>query len=188
MARESLASWLGINRATLAVLAAISGLGLAEELWRPFLALHLMDAAGTVFSFSGEEEAVGKAALYMGVFACLVNFSEGFGYILGGTIAHKLGPRIALLISALPMAAGFTLMFVMQAPWAIVVGALLLSNWEPLSVPAAFDVVGSEVPADRRTIAFAVQSIQKRVPKVIGVIFILLGAWSIRFALVAEVL
>jgi len=53
-------------------------------------------------------------------------------------------------------------------PWAIVCGGLLLTNWEPLSVPATFDVVGSEVPKERRTIAFAVQSIQKRVPKMIG--------------------
>jgi hypothetical protein len=50
----------------------------------------------------------------------------------------------------------------------MVTGALLMTNWEPLSVPATFDVVGSEVPKHRRTIAFAVQSIQKRLPKVIG--------------------
>ena len=43
-----------------------------------------------------------------------------------------------------------------------------MTNWEPLSVPATFDIVGSEVPKNRRTIAFAVQSIQKRLPKVIG--------------------
>src|SRR6185503_10628765 len=53
-------------------------------------------------------------------------------------------------------------------PWAIAAGALLLTNWEPLSVPATFDVVGSEVRKERRTIAFAVQSIQKRVPKIVG--------------------
>ena len=43
-----------------------------------------------------------------------------------------------------------------------------MTNRAPLSVPATFDVVGSEVPKNRRTIAFAVQSIQKRLPKVIG--------------------
>src|SRR5207302_1869566 len=37
-----------------------------------------------------------------------------------------------------------------------------------LSVPATFDIVGSELPKNRRTIAFAMQSIQKRLPKVIG--------------------
>ncbi len=66
------------------------------------------------------------------------------------------------------MAAGFLLLLQSGAPWVIVLGALLLTNWEPLSVPATFDVVGSEVRKERRTIAFAVQSIQKRLPKVVG--------------------
>src|SRR5437588_12159343 len=57
-----------------------------------------------------------------------------------------------------------------------------MTNWEPLSVPATFDVVGAEVPANRRTIAFAVQSIQKRLPKTIGpalggVVFAAVGYW-----------
>jgi hypothetical protein len=43
-----------------------------------------------------------------------------------------------------------------------------MTAWEPLSVPAAFVVVGSEVPKHRRVLAFALQSIQKRLPKVIG--------------------
>ncbi len=67
--------------------------------------------------------------------------------------------------SALPILAATLLT---REPWVIAVGALLTSNWEPLSVPATFDVVGSEVRKERRTIAFAVQSIQKRLPKVVG--------------------
>ena len=77
-------------------------------------------------------------------------------------MAHRLGPRFALAVSAVPMAIGFTIMLASGNPWAIVFAALLMTNWEPLSVPATFDVVGSEVPKNRRTIAFAVQSIQKR--------------------------
>jgi predicted MFS family arabinose efflux permease len=106
--------------------------------------------------------------VYVGVLAALKNLLEGFAYILGGTLAHRLGPRIALAASAVPMALGFGVMLVFDAPWAIVAGALLLTNWEPISVPATFDVVGAEVPKNRHTIAFAVQSIQKRLPKVIG--------------------
>jgi len=152
------ADWLGINRATLGVLAAVGGLGLSEEIWRNFLALHLNIRTGEV------SNAIG----WMGVYAFLVNLAEGFGYILGGAFAHKLGARRALLISALPVAAGFLLLLQSGAPWVIVLGALLLTNWEPLSVPATFEVVGSEVRRERRTIAFAVQSIQKRLPKVVG--------------------
>ena len=87
---------------------------------------------------------------------------------------------------------GFAVMFVADHPWAIAAGALLMTNWEPLSVPATFDIVGSEVPKNRRTTAFAVQSIQKRLPKVIGpaiggLAFGAIGYWlnlTLAFALV----
>ena len=148
------ADWFGLNRAA----------GLSEELWSNFLSLHLRrEAAG-----AGAASAVLTAVAYMGVIAFAKNLLEGFAYILGGSVAHRLGARTALAVSALPMAVGFTIMLLSSAPWAIAFGALLMTNWEPMSVPATFDVVGSEVPKERRTIAFAMQSIQKRVPKMLG--------------------
>ena len=159
-----MAGWLGINRATLAVLIVIGGLGLSEEIWRNFLAIQLKDSVTGV----NQAAQVLNAVKYMGIFAVLVNLLEGFGYIIGGRVAHRLGPRVALLISALPMLIGFTLLLSVKEPWLIILGALLITNWEALSVPATFEVVGSEVPQNRRTIAFAVMSIQKRLPKVLG--------------------
>jgi len=166
------ASWLGLNRATLAVLIVIGCLGLSEEIWSNFLSLYFKDLTGAVY----------KAAAFIGVIAAAKNLLEGFGYIVGGTIAHRMGPRVALAVSALPMAIGFTVMLAAHNPWTIAFGALLMTNWEPLSVPATFDIVGSEVPKNRRTIAFAVQSIQKRLPKVIGpavggAVFAAIGYW-----------
>ncbi|MGD0088486.1 MAG: MFS transporter [Planctomycetota bacterium] len=165
---ESLASWLGINRATLAVLVVIGGLGMAEEVWKPFMPLHLRDAVGQLLPAAEKGDVLLEAVKYTAILAFLVNLLEGFGYIIGGTVAHRMGPRVALAVSALPMLIGFTILRFTNNPWAIVGGGLLLTNWEPLSVPATFDVVGSEVPKERRTIAFAVQSIQKRVPKMLG--------------------
>ena len=162
--RAAIADWLGLNRATLAVLAVIGFLGLSEELWSNFLSLHLKDQA----TAKNATNAVYTAVMYMGVIASGKNLIEGFAYIIGGRVAHRLGARTALALSAIPMAIGFTIMLMTREPWAIAVGALLMTNWEPLSVPATFDVVGSEVRKERRTIAFAVQSIQKRLPKVIG--------------------
>jgi len=155
------AGWLGVNRASLGVLVVIGGLGLSEEIWRNFLAIHLKE------SVRGMDQVL-KAAKYMGIFAALVNLMEGFGYIIGGTVAHRLGARSALLVSAVPMALGFAILLATREPLLIIAGALLVTNWESLSVPATFDVVGSEVPSNRRTIAFAMQSIQKRLPKVLG--------------------
>lgn len=162
--RAAIADWFGLNRATLAVLAVIGFLGLSEELWSNFLALHLKDQAAA----RDATNAVFTAAKYMGVIAFGKNLLEGFAYIIGGRVAHRLGARTALAVSAVPMAIGFSIMLLAREPWAIAVGALLMTNWEPLSVPATFDIVGSEVRKERRTIAFAVQSIQKRLPKVIG--------------------
>ncbi len=79
-----------------------------------------------------------------------------------------MGASAALAAASLPMLAGFALMVASREPWAKVVGALLITNWEPLCVPAAYEVVGTQLPKNRRTIAFAMQSIQKRLPKVIG--------------------
>lgn len=170
---ETAAQWLGLNRATLAVLVVIGCLGLSEEIWASYLALHLANETASVL----------KAAQYVGVIAFAQNVLEGFGYIIGGSIAHRLGARLALVVSAVPMAIGFAVMLSTHSPWAIAFGAVLMTSWEPLSVPATFDVVGSEVPKNRRTIAFAVQSIQKRLPKVIGpavgaAVFVTLGYWA----------
>lgn len=161
---ERAADWLGLNRATLAVLAVIGCLGLSEELWSNFLSIHLKTQAAA----TGAAHAVLSAAKYMGVIAFGKNLLEGFAYIIGGTVAHRLGARWALAVSSVPMALGFGVMLSTREPWAIAIGALLMTNWEPMSVPATFDVVGSEVRKERRTIAFAVQSIQKRLPKMIG--------------------
>src|SRR5262249_19345926 len=180
--RESVASWLGLNRATLAVLVVIGCLGLSEEIWSTFLSIYFKELTDAVY----------KAAAFVGFVSSAKNLLEGFGYIIGGSVAHRMGPRVALAVSALPMSIGFTVMLATHDPWAIAFGALLMTNWEPLSVPATFDIVGSEVPKNRRTIAFAVQSIQKRLPKVIGpavgaTVFVAIGYWAnltLAFALV----
>ena len=154
------------------MLAVIGFLGLSEEVWRSVYTIHLRDLVAA----KDPANAVVVAVLWTGVVSSATNLLEGFGYIIGGTVAHRMGPRVALAVSALPMAFGFAIILAARDPWLAAVGALLMTNWEPLSVPATFDVVGSEVPKNRRTIAFAVQSIQKRVPKMIGPA---LGAWVI---------
>ncbi len=158
MKPHGLKDFFGLNRSTVGVLVVVGGLGLTEELWRNFLAIYLNVRSGDLL----------RAAGYMGAYAFFENLAEGFGYILGGTFAHRLGARWALAISAVPMALGFAVLLTSREPWMIVLGALLLTNWEPLSVPATFEVVGGAVKANRRTIAFAMQRIQKRLPKLIG--------------------
>jgi MFS family permease len=184
--KETVAQWFGLNRATVAVLVVIGCLGLSEEIWGNFFPLYLRDQIDAATDAGKVLEAV----FLLGLVAFAKNLLEGFGYIIGGTVAHRMGPRVALAVSVVPMAIGFVVMLTTRNPWVIAASSLLMTNWEPLSVPATFDVVGSEVPKNRRTIAFAVQSIQKRLPKVIGPLvgaaaFAAIGFWvNITLALV----
>ncbi len=184
--------WLGLNRAAAAVLAVIGLLGLAEEIWGNFLGLYIRDRSQAART-GDAAGAVVEAAMVMGVVASLKNLLEGAGYVAGGTLAHRLGPRWAFTASTIPMLAGFLVMVSSQSPWAIGAGALLMSNWEPLSVPATFEIVGAAIRKERRTIAFALQSIQKRLPKLAGpaaggLAFAVAGFWlnlGVAFGLVA---
>ena len=88
----SLREALGLNRAAVAVLAVIGCLGLAEEVWSNFLALHLQAQSGAAQA-GNTAAAVIEAAFYMGVIASLKNLLEGVGYIAGGSVAHRMGPR-----------------------------------------------------------------------------------------------
>ena len=72
----SLREALGLNRAAVAVLAVIGCLGLAEEIWSNFLALHLQAQTGAAQA-GNAAGAVAEAAFYMGVIASLKNLLEG---------------------------------------------------------------------------------------------------------------
>jgi MFS family permease len=148
----------GLNRATVAALVTIGGLGLAEHLWRGFLGPYLSTVTG----------GLGQAVWVMAAFSAVLNLLEAPAYIVGGSAAHRWGPRITLAIGALPLVAGFTVFAISQSPVAVVLAALLITNWEPLSLAATFDIVGAAVPRANRTTAFALQSIQKRLPQVVG--------------------
>src|SRR5262249_33491083 len=76
--------------------------------------------------------------------------------------------RGSLLLFALLTLTGYALFLSVSPPWATVVAALLILGWEPLSVPVTFTTVGATVESSRRGMAFALQSIQKRLPKILG--------------------
>jgi len=64
--------------------------------------------------------------------------------------------------------AGYGLFLAWGAPAGAIVATLLVVGWEPLSVPVTFTTVGATVAKSSQGMAFAVQSIQKRLPKIIG--------------------
>ncbi len=175
--RHPLARFLAINRTVAIVLVAVLFFGLGEELWSSFMPLYLKALTKEQLR---EGVELGWAALWtVGIYACLRNIFEGFCYIGGGQLTARLGDRGSLILFALLTISGYILFLAVAAPWAAILAALLILGWEPLSVPVTFTTVGSTVSSGRQGMAFAIQSIQKRLPKVLGPF---LAGWVLFFA------
>jgi MFS family permease len=104
----------------------------------------------------------------VGIYTFLRNLFEGFCYISGGQLTARLGDRGSLLLFGVLTISGYILLLSWSAPAGAILAALLILGWEPLSVPVTFTTVGSTVSHSGRGMAFALQSIQKRLPKVLG--------------------
>lgn len=164
---QTAARYLVINRTVGVVLVAVLFFGLGEELWSPFFPNYLKALSDP--NEKALASTAGVLALWtVGIYACLRNLFEGFCYIGGGQLTARLGDRGSLLLFGLLTISGYVLFLIEPAPWAAIVAALLILGWEPLSVPATFTTVGATVDRSKQGMAFAVQSIQKRLPKVVG--------------------
>lgn len=145
---------LGLNRQTAAVLTAVFCVGLGQELWSVFFPKYLDTLQSSIF--------------VVGLYASLRLLVEGFCFAWGGRLGQALGIRRALLSIGLVPLAGYLVFLLVPGATAAILSALLVLSWESLSVPGTFTVVGSSVGVERRSMAFALQSIQKRLPMILG--------------------
>jgi MFS family permease len=145
---------LGFNRQTGALLAALFLVGLGEELWSPYLPKYL--------------DALGASILVIGLWSAGKNLLEGFLFWGGGELSNRLGSRGTLVLVGLVPLAGYAVFLATSSVPAAIVASFLIGSWEALSVPATFAVVGKSTEPGARTMAFALQSIQKRLPKIVG--------------------
>jgi MFS family permease len=166
-AYRSLATILAVNRTVGIVLVSLLFFGLGEQLWSPFFPSYLEArikpgatgaVAGVAFS----------ALLAVGIYACLRNLFEAACYVGGGRITARLGDRGSLMLFGVLTIAGYGLFLVSDSPVAAIVATLLIVGWDPLSVPVTFTTVGATVTKTNQGMAFALQSIQKRLPKILG--------------------
>lgn len=160
-------SMLALNRTVGIVLVSVLFFGLGEQLWSPFLPAYL-DAklnGSTAHSMGG----VGLTALLaVGLYACLRNLFEAACYVGGGQLTARLGDRGSLILFGALTVGGYMLFLASSTPAVAVIAALLIVGWEPLSVPVTFTTVATTVTTSNQGMAFALQSIQKRLPRIIG--------------------
>jgi len=163
----SLKNLLALNRTVGIILVSVLFFGLGEQLWSPFLPAYL-DAKlnGSAASSLGGVSLT--ALLAVGIYACLRNLFEAACYVGGGQLTARLGDRGSLILFGALAVGGYVLFLTWTAPVITVIAALLIVGWEPLSVPVTFTTVATTVTAKNQGMAFALQSIQKRLPRIIG--------------------
>jgi len=161
----SLSSVFALNRAVGVVLISVLFFGLGEQLWNPFLPAYLQAKLGAGHAMAGVSVA---ALIAVGVYACLRNLFEAVCYVSGGHLTARLGDRGSLILFGALTIGGYALFLAVDGPVAAIVATLLIVGWDPLSVPVTFTTVGATVTKSSQGMAFALQSIQKRLPKIVG--------------------
>lgn len=144
----------GFNRPVTVLAVSIFALGLGEELWQSYLPKYLT--------------ALGASGLIVGLFASCKDLLDGVWQYPGGWLADRFGRKRALLLCTLLALGGYAV-YALAFHWALLfVGLVLVMAWKAGAFPTTFAVIGDALPQGQRVIAFSVQSILVRVPRVLG--------------------
>jgi MFS family permease len=148
------ASALGLERNTTAVVGAMFLMALGENLWRRFLPKYL--------------EALGAPVVAIGVYGSTEDLLDGLYQYPGGWVADRHGRRRALLLFVSLAAVGYAVVATASSWPVVILGVVFVMAWTSMASPTLFAVVGDRLPRDRRAVGFSVQAILRRLPILIA--------------------
>lgn len=170
---EGLWAQLGMNRSTAALLAAILLIGMGQELWLPYMPKFIQQTI--------EDKLQGRLALWglapatviilaIGLFGTWRDFQEGVYYYLGGRIGGTLGTRRALILFAVMPLIGYGMLLTWLSPYVAFAALPFIAAYDSIAQPATLTVIGQTLKQRHRTMALSLQSIQRRIPRIIAYI------------------
>jgi MFS family permease len=146
--------FLALEPYILSLFVAIFLITLGEQLWVEFLPAYFI--------------ALGGSYILLGTFKSFADTLEAISTLPGGMISDKIG-RILSAIVFLSMAVLGYITYLFAPSWHFLfLGIILVQGTAGLLQPTVFAFIGDRLPADKRTNAFSVQSILKRLPIVIS--------------------
>lgn len=154
--------WLGLNTSTLALLGTILLVTAATELWAPLIPQYLK--ALRTRAGSGEVWLI----LLIGMYGFYRDALEAINYYAGGAIAGRFNTRRSLLFFNLLPLVGLGVLFLWKSAIGVFVAIPFIFAWDSIAGPATITVVGDSLPPDRRTMAFSLQSIFRRVSRILA--------------------
>jgi len=151
---ERIASFLGLRRNIVLLLAALTAIGFGEELWLRFVPKYL--------------ELLGAGIWVIGGYDALRTLLGALYAYPGGVATDQWGHRRALLAFTLASLVGYAVMLVVPHWGAVLAATFLFSAWSFFSLPATFSLVAATLGSDQYTMGIGVQSLVKRIPILIG--------------------
>ena len=170
-------NFLGLRRSMVAMLAMAILVGMGENMAERFLPMYLL--------------ALGGGALAVSALNGMDNLLSALYSFPGGYLSDRLGYKRALLVFNLIAIAGYLIVILIPAWWAVIVGAALFLSWSAISLPATMSLVAAVLPNQKRTMGVSMHSLVRRIPMALGpVVGGLLIAWKgdivgIRYAFIA---
>jgi hypothetical protein len=151
------ASWkdfLGLNRSTASLLVAILLITCGSELWGPIVPKQMLE--------------YGAPILLIAAYGSLRDVLEAINYFAGGAIAGRLNARRGLLIfNVLPLF-GLLILLLWKSQYAAIAAVPFVFVWDSIAGPATLTVVGQTLDPSRRTMAFSLQAIFRRLSRFIA--------------------
>jgi len=170
-------NFLGLRRSMAAMLAMVVLVGMGENLAERFLPIYLV--------------ALGGGALSVSFLNGMDNLLSALYSFPGGYLSDRLGYKRALLVFNLIAMAGYLIVILIPAWWAVILGAVLFLSWSAISLPASMSLVAAVLPSAKRTMGVSMHSLVRRLPMALGpVVGGALIAWlgevdGVRWAFVA---
>jgi MFS family permease len=151
---KTIVEFFALNRNISILLAALVGMGFAEELWMRFLPKYL--------------ENLGAAVWAIGLFDAIKTWIGAVYAYPGGIVTDRWGHRRALSFFTLLSLAGYVLLLLVSHWAGVLAASFLFLAWSSLSLPATFSLIGSSLAANKYAMGIGVQATVKRVPIMIA--------------------
>jgi len=144
----------------MALLGAILLVTASTELWSPLVPEYLKALRDR--ALAGDAATI----LLIGAYGWYRDALEAVNYYAGGAIAGRFNTRRSLLaFNVLPLV-GLAILGLWDSPVGVFVAVPFIFVWDSIAGPATITVVGDSLPPDRRTMAFSLQSIFRRLSRV----------------------
>ena len=137
-----------------ALLAAIFFIASGEELWTRFVPNYL--------------EALGGSVLAVSAYGTLKDLLDAVYQLPGGVLTARLGAKSSLLAFNALAIVGYVAFALASRWWVLLLALPLVMAWQSFSLPATFSIVADSLGKGERSVAFALQSIVRRVPIIIA--------------------